>query len=512
MQGHAAGNHQMRVRSLHVVVNDIAKQPGNQGLIPHQGLVVALRITDGPLFCPPIGQFMPKTLQRPVLVGCVFGEPDPVVRNTHGKAVVKTDAPRLRRCGQARQAADILCNGYRSGVQFVDHAVGQGQVHQGLLIHPAVKIVVIGCKRLFEAMVLVEHTGHPVKTEPVYAVFVHPIAAVGEQEVEHLWPGIVETPRIPGRVPPPRTVVKILVGCPVEVTEALDHVGHGVGMDQVHQHPQPETVGRVDQFLEFFRCAETGRSREKTGHLVSERSVVGVFRQGHQLQGVVAGRGNAWQHLPGKFLVGAHFFSRLGHAHVGLVDQYRRSGRSARPVAPGVGFGWRPDLGGENPRGRILHHPVCISRHPVPLVVGPPQVQPVVHTVPQAVTRQTYLPVPVGVDPLERKGLAHLPVGHIADQENGRGIGRPFAENPLSTPAMQSVIGVSCGQFSQGRCPAGQKTGSHAFNGLQPLPDRVPVRRQVSISGHQAVSFLFNVSGVCRHRFCLCLYRDLPPV
>jgi len=63
-------------------------------------------------------------------------------------------------------------------------------------------------------------------------------------------------------------------------------------MYDVHDDAQSQAVGFVDELLERFGSTETGRRREKTGHVVTERPVVGVFLNGHDLNGVVAGLGD----------------------------------------------------------------------------------------------------------------------------------------------------------------------------------------------------------------------------
>ena len=80
--------------------------------------------------------------------------------------------------------------------------------------------------------------------------------------------------------------------------------------------------------------------------MIAKRSVVGMFGNGHHLDGVVAKFGNAGEDEGTKFLVGSYFFSFGGDAEMGFVDsRSRRFWR--RFVFPLIGFGWVPDGAGE---------------------------------------------------------------------------------------------------------------------------------------------------------------------
>ena len=85
-------------------------------------------ITDGFLLGSPVGQFIPDMTDRPVFIRYFFNQLDPVVRNSHGKAVVKSIAAAGKRSSQPRHAADIFSDGSGIGPQGMDQFAGQRQV------------------------------------------------------------------------------------------------------------------------------------------------------------------------------------------------------------------------------------------------------------------------------------------------------------------------------------------------------------------------------------------------
>ncbi len=79
----------------------------------------------------------------------------------------------------------------------------------------------------------------------------------------------------------------------------------------------------VYQALEIFRCAEAARGGEEAGHMVSERSVVGMFLYGHYLDRVVSVGCDSRQYLIAEFYICAHAFVFLGHTNVAFIDKQR---------------------------------------------------------------------------------------------------------------------------------------------------------------------------------------------
>ena len=186
------------------------------------------------------------------------------------------------------------------------------------------EVAAVPVEGLAQSVVPVEHGGDPVKAEAVQMVFAEPVFQVGEQEVEHLMLAVVEELGAPGRVIASGTVVKELPHGAVKEVDALGHIAHGVGVDQVQHHPQSQLMGPVHQVLEVLRRAEPAGGREEVGHLIAEAGVVGVLHHRHQLDGVVATGADPGQRVVGKFPVAADLSLLLGHAHMGLVEEEGR--------------------------------------------------------------------------------------------------------------------------------------------------------------------------------------------
>ena len=135
--------------------------------------------------------------------------------------------------------------------------------------------------------------GDAVEAEAVEAELLEPVADVGEQEAADLVAAVVEALRVPRRVLAALAGVEVLVAGAVEVVEALGEVLDGVGVDDVQQDGEAEAVGGVDEVLEVLGRAEARGRGEEVRDVVAEGAVVGVLLDGHELDGVVAGAGDA---------------------------------------------------------------------------------------------------------------------------------------------------------------------------------------------------------------------------
>ena len=133
--------------------------------------------------------------------------------------------------------------------------IGQVEIGHGVFIHIVSEVVAVGCERLVQSAVEVDHDGYADESESDHMKLLQPVAAVGQQKGDHLRFSVIKAARPPGRVLPPGSVVEVQRPGPVEPAEPFHLVGHGVAVDQVHHQPDAVTVGRIDQGLEFFRGA-----------------------------------------------------------------------------------------------------------------------------------------------------------------------------------------------------------------------------------------------------------------
>ena len=150
-------------------------------------------------------------------------------------------------------------------------------------------------------------------------IFLEPVLAVGEEEVEHLVLAVIEAEGVPCRVFAAGVGIEVCGACAVDACYPLVLVLHGVGVHDVHYHGDAEFVGAVDEAFQLLGGAEARRCGEEVAHVVAERAVVGVFLDGHYLYGIVAVGGDARKHVVAEFGICAHPFALLGHADVALI-------------------------------------------------------------------------------------------------------------------------------------------------------------------------------------------------
>ena len=77
-------------------------------------------------------------------------------------------------------------------------------------------------------MALVHHRGHTIKAEAIKIIYIQPILAVRQEEVQHLILAIVEAQTIPCWVLTTRTAVEILIWRAIEIAQTLQLVLHCV--------------------------------------------------------------------------------------------------------------------------------------------------------------------------------------------------------------------------------------------------------------------------------------------
>src|SRR5688572_12958201 len=91
-------------------------------------------------------------------------------------------------------------------------------------------------------------------------------------------------------------------------------------MHQIEQHAQAEPMRDIDQMLQFLGRAEARGRREEVADVIAERSVVRMFLNGHQLDRVVTGLGDARQYVRRELIVRADLSVFLRHADMRFVN------------------------------------------------------------------------------------------------------------------------------------------------------------------------------------------------
>ena len=142
-------------------------------------------------------------------------------------------------------------------------AVGQRQIANSVVVLVAVEVVTIAAKGLAQSVAVVQHGRDAVEAEAVEVEFFQPVAAVGQQEVQHLVLAVVEAQRVPCRVLMAVTGIEELVGVSCQIAKALDLVFHGMRVYNIHDDGNAHFVGCVNHFLQFLRGSEATARCEK---------------------------------------------------------------------------------------------------------------------------------------------------------------------------------------------------------------------------------------------------------
>ncbi len=389
----------------------------------------------------------------PVVVAFLLESLYPEVGHAHGHAVVEADATVAEGQSQTRHAAHFLGYGYGVRPDLVYELVGQREVDYGVGVLASVVVVGISAEGFSQAVVVVQHRCDTVEAEAVEMEFLEPVFAVGEQEMQHFILSVVETQRVPcGVVAPRGVVVEILVGSAVEASETFVLVFYGVAVDNVHNHGNAPAVGVVDQRLEFGGGAEAAGRREETAHMISEAAVVGMFLDGHDLDGVVAVGGDARQHVGAELLVAAYLLFLLCHAYVAFIDQQRSGVGAEIGVGPcemavrGIHFG------GEYVCVGVLHHTVGIGGNAFAASAVPVHHHFIPLPVADGFGRERGFPDTAGavVDAVQGILGSLLPAVEIANEVYGGGVGSPFAEGPaVAAMAVQAEVAVGVGEVGE---------------------------------------------------------------
>mmetsp|Transcript_100425 Transcript_100425/g.281407 ORF Transcript_100425/g.281407 Transcript_100425/m.281407 type:complete len:291 (+) Transcript_100425:1776-2648(+) len=216
----------------------------------------------------------------------------------------------------------------------------------------------------------------------------------------------------------------------VHLGDAVQAVGGRVGVHQVHEHDDAEAVRGVHEQLQLLRRSLPAGGGEEGGDVVAEAAVVGVLRDGHELDAIVAHALDPGQDVAREVGVGRHLRLAGRHADVSLVDLevIRLQGALVlEDVA--VRLRGLPMHAVEEVRGVVLPRQPGPRGHALdPLTVV--RLDPDLHlaTVRDhrraiGLVRQSHAPA---AETLRGEGRAVLPIVELADEEDLLGVGQPL--------------------------------------------------------------------------------------
>ena len=355
---------------IHREIHLLVEQSEYQGFVTDKRLVVALRVADGLLVRPLVGQLVPDLTRTPFLILLFLYPFDPVVGHAHRHPEPEAHSASLERSRQARHSAHILSDSDGLRLDLTDQQVRQSQIGHSVLIDSCVEIRFIAVEVLPKTVIPVNHTRHTVETETVKMIFLKPVLAVAQEEAHDLVLAVIEAAGAPGRVMPLRTFVEIQILAAVKQAKALILIAATMRVNYVHHDSDTHPVRRVHQFLELLRSAETGTQGEKVRHLIAERPVIRMLLKGHYLDCIIAQPFHPRQHILTELTERGDLTFLRTHPDVALVDERMRPAQHP-VVLPRICLRGIPDLGAEHLRLVILHKPRAIGRNPLATSAGP---------------------------------------------------------------------------------------------------------------------------------------------
>ena len=212
MEGNAPAGNVVLVALLEMPVHIGIYQAEDDGLVAHEGLVVALAVGDGFLVRAAVLHLPEDAAHVDILIAHLLDGLDPVVGDVHGHPVVEAIAAVLKACSKAWHSRHLLGDGDGAGVHFVDELVGEREIADGVVVLVAVEIVAVARKRLTKTVGIVEHGGDTIEAEAVEMELLQPVFAVGEQEMDDVILAVVEAEGVPGRMLVAVAGIEILVG------------------------------------------------------------------------------------------------------------------------------------------------------------------------------------------------------------------------------------------------------------------------------------------------------------
>lgn len=134
---------------------------------------------------------------------------------------------------------------------------------------------------------------------------------------------IIEQSRVPQFVSSLSTLMEIEMITTIEHVQPIFCILASVGVNDIEQDYNSHSVSSVDQVHQLLRSAISAGNSKEGGDLVSERSIVCVFLDGHQLNDVVSKLLDPRKNLCSELLVGSDPVLSGTNTDMGLIDTSR---------------------------------------------------------------------------------------------------------------------------------------------------------------------------------------------
>ena len=139
----------------------------------------------------------------------------------------------------------------------MNQVVGKSKIDDSSIILMTIVIIGITGEVLAQSVTVIQHGSHAIKTEAIEMELLHPILAIGKQEVNHLILTIIKAEAVPCRMLTAVTLAEILARVTGKVAQSLIFILHGMAVYDVHNDRYAVLVSRVYELFKLFRCSES---------------------------------------------------------------------------------------------------------------------------------------------------------------------------------------------------------------------------------------------------------------
>ena len=121
--------------------------------------------------------------------------------------------------------------------------------------------------------------------------------------MHYLGTSIVEAEAIPLWMFTTTATVEVLARIATEVAKTFKLVLYGMRMNDIHDDGKAHIVGIVDEVLQLVGSTETAGGCKEVRNVITERAIVWMLLDGHNLNGSVAKSCDTWQYIHAELFV-----------------------------------------------------------------------------------------------------------------------------------------------------------------------------------------------------------------
>ena len=169
-----------------------------------------------------------------------------------------------------------------AGMLFVAHTIEMPHETDGLQVL-ATSVVVRHPLTGLTGVVEVEHRGHGIDAEAIDVIFLDPKESIGDEEVLHLIPAVIEDQRAPVLMLALTWISMFKERRSIELGQPM-LVLREVTRHPVHDDAKPGLMTAVHELAELVWISKTARGCKITRDLVSPGTIEGMLGEPHQLQ------------------------------------------------------------------------------------------------------------------------------------------------------------------------------------------------------------------------------------